>query len=280
MKPSHNITSLLKGGSILLSIAICVFLLYYAFKIGTESPTEQYVKVKLKRESEVLSRRHLNLEDPNEAPKNLRHYAELGYKIMVDTQTYAKEYVGDRLNCTNCHFAAGDTTGGIQSGLSLAGVATKFPTYDKRFGKVITIETRINSCFMRSMNGKPLPLDSEEMLALVVYFHWISTDLPIYVPIPWLGSKPLSYKEKGNSEKGKVVYTTYCALCHHTDGQGGFNNPPVWGHGSFNKEAGFNNEDALSSFIYWNMPYADSTPVLTEEQARDVAAYVLSQPRD
>ena len=31
----------------------------------------------------------------------------LGYKIVVNTQQYAKPYVGNSLNCTNCHLDGG-----------------------------------------------------------------------------------------------------------------------------------------------------------------------------
>jgi thiosulfate dehydrogenase len=35
------------------------------------------------------------------------------------------------------------------------------------------MEDRINGCFRRSMNGKPLPPDSDDMKAMVAYFDWM-----------------------------------------------------------------------------------------------------------
>lgn len=264
-------------GAIVIVAAILA-ILWWA-KVGTDVPTQTYINKKLARENETFKRLHFDLVDPNEAPNGIRPMARLGYQVMIDTQTHAKEYAGDKLNCTNCHFAGGDTTGGAGGGISLAGVAAKYPTYEERFKKVIDLPARINSCFERSMNGKPLPLDSELMLALVTYLHWISKDMPIYAEIPWLGLKPLKTTHVGNPTQGEKTYKLYCALCHRDDGQGGKNNPPLWGPGSFNKEAGMAHAPALASFIFWNMPYQATTPVLTEDEAMDVAAFILKQTR-
>lgn len=265
--------------SIGVILAVIVGLLIIrAGLIGISDPTQKIIQRKLEKESEVLRRHHL-LPDPNESPNSLRSYAEKGFRIIVDTQTLAKEYVGSALNCTNCHFAAGDTTGGSQGGLSLAGVAAKYPALDASVGKVLSLEGRINSCFERSMNGSPLPLDSDLMLSLVVYLHWISDGMPIYATIPWLGLKPLKTEREGDPESGKRLFHTYCAICHRDDGQGTEHNPPLWGTKSFNSRAGMHVQKTLAAFIYWNMPYEDATPVLTEEQAQDVAAYILVQPR-
>ena len=38
---------------------------------------------------------------------------------------------------------------------------------------IITLEDRINGCFLRSMNGKPLPVDGADMKAMVAYFDWM-----------------------------------------------------------------------------------------------------------
>ena len=191
-----------------------------------------------------------------------------------------KGYVGDKLSCTNCHFAGGNTSGGPQGGISLVGSATKYPGYDHSDKKVISLADRINNCFSKSMNGKPLPLDSQVMMALVTYLHWISKDLPIYGNIPWLGLQKLTSTHVPNANQGKVVYEKYCALCHRKDGQGGENNPPLWGTASFNDAAGMSQLPTFAAFVYWNMPYNEATPTLSEEEALDVAAYVLSRPRD
>lgn len=259
-----------------------LFFSLWLIQIGTtglQSPSKTYLERKLAREHEAFQQLEFNLVDPSQAPKDIRSMARLGYNVILDTQTHAKEYCGNELNCTNCHFAGGNTTGGAQGGISLAGVGTRYPMYDTRLQRIIDLEQRINNCFTRSMNGKPVPHDSELMLAMVTYLQWISKNLPIYKPVPWLGLRPLQIRKKGDPEQGKRLYHVYCALCHKDTGEGDSDVPPVWGDRSFNDAAGMNKEPTLASFIYWNMPYMDLTPVLSEEQAQDIAAYIIAQPR-
>ena len=57
--------------------------------------------------------------------------------------------------------------------------------------------------------------------------------------------------------------------------------PPLWGEKSYNVGAGLNKISELAAFVRNNMPQgADySNPQLTEAEAWDVAAYIVSQPR-
>ena len=186
----------------------------------SESTTEGLINKDLSEEHESFSHLDFNLVDPNQAPASIKDLVMLGYKIMLETEKYASGYANDHLSCTNCHFSGGITTGGERGGISLAGVAAKYPHFDKRFKKVIDLPQRINNCFLRSMNGKALPLDSHEMLALVTYLHSISHNFPIYTHVPWLGLEPLSIKYDPDKEKGAKYYTMYCALCHQENGEG------------------------------------------------------------
>lgn len=258
--------------------AFCVAFFFVA-KASLKNHTKSFMDYKLLKEKEAMQSLNFNLVGPSQAPDPLRQLAKRGFEAMISTHFYAKEYVGDRLNCTNCHFAGGNTSGGPQGGISLVGSATQYPAYSSVDKKVISLSERINNCFTKSMNGKPLPLDSELMMAMVTYLQWISKDLPIYGDIPWLGLEPLTSKHVGNAEQGKQVYEKHCALCHRSDGQGGENNPPLWGNDSFNNAAGMSKHSSLASFVYWNMPYNETTPMLTEEEALDVAAYILTKPR-
>lgn len=268
---------------ILLAIFVAVYLLFIWYGVAqplffTETPAEKAIRLKLRKENEVLDRLDFTLVDPEQAPESIRDLVKQGYHIMLNTPQYAGQYAGDRLSCTNCHFAAGDTTGGSNAGLSLAGVAAIYPKFDKRAGKVIDLPARINLCFERSMNGKPLPLDSHEMLALETYLKWISRGIPVFQNVPWLGINPIQTTSTPDPIKGKSVYSIQCASCHGQNGNGEVQNaiPPVWGPHSFNEKAGMNNQDTLASFIYFNMPYESRT--LTIEEANNVAAYIIAQP--
>ena len=263
----------------LIAALAAAYLFLYTSNEGFWNKTPIFLQHKIGKEADAYKTLEFDLVDPGQAPESIKVLAETGFHAMLQTHKYAPEHVGNKLNCTNCHFAAGNTTGGAQNGISLVGVATKYPAYDNSLKRVIDLPTRINSCFARSMNGKALPLDSEVMLALVTYMSWISQGLPMYENISWLGLEPLSKKYPGDVANGKKLYDVYCALCHQEDGEGDLRVPPLWGNDSFNQKAGFNRLDMLATFIFWNMPYDDMTPVLSEQEAYDVGAYILSKPR-
>jgi thiosulfate dehydrogenase len=88
--------------------------------------------------------------------------------------------------------------------------------------------------------------------------------------------------------RGAQVYTTHCAACHGADGRGARNPdgnsyayPPLWGPDSFNDGAGMHRIITAANFIRANMPFGTTyeNPVLTEEEAFDVAAFINTQPR-
>ncbi len=91
-----------------------------------------------------------------------------------------------------------------------------------------------------------------------------------------------------DSRRGAAVYAIHCASCHGQDGQGqpkvspevGYYVPPLWGDGSFNAAAGMGRIAYAASFIRANMPVGTdyTAPVLTVQEAWDVAAYVISNP--
>ncbi|HKJ65998.1 MAG TPA: c-type cytochrome [Desulfopila sp.] len=210
---------------------------------------------------------------PEDAPQDIREGVMLGYHILMDTQNYATEYVGNELNCRSCHFNAGRE----RNTLSLVGVAAKYPKFRGRSNYVTDLVTRTQGCFQRSMNGKPLPPEGKKMQAIMAYYHWISKDVPIYAEIPWLGLKKLESQHAPDKETGKNIYNQVCSRCHGGDGRGTAIAPPLWGPGSFNDGAGMHKLPNFSSFTHHFMPKAN--PSLTVEEALDVAAYATSQPR-
>jgi len=210
---------------------------------------------------------------PEDAPTDIREGVMLGYHILMDTQTNAKEYVGNKLNCRNCHFNAGRE----RNTLSLVGVAVKYPMYRERRKYVTDLVTRTQGCFERSMNGKALPPEGKHMQALMAYYHWISKGLPIYADIPWLGLKKLKSGHKPDPAAGKQVFAQVCARCHGEGGLGTAIAPPLWGPESFNDGAGMHKMKNFSAFTHHFMP--KNNPTLSVDQALDVSAYATSQTR-
>ena len=218
-----------------------------------------------------------DLVDPECAPETALTKILYGYHLMLDTPAHAPEYVGNQLSCNNCHFNAGNTLGGKNRGISLVGVTAIYPRYSKRDKREISLRERIENCFKRSMNGKAPPDNSLEMESLIAYLAWISHELNNAPKLPWLGLDELSAKHVPDKKNGALVYKERCSICHQSDGAGSAAAPPLWGNNSFNDGAGMNTMAKLSSFVWQNMPYGQ--PVLTQEAALDVAAFVISKPR-
>lgn len=214
---------------------------------------------------------------PEEAPESIRDDVMLGFRLMNETANLLPEHVGNRLSCSSCHFDGGITEGGRTGGLSLVGVAAKYPIYRDRAHAAVDLVGRTNSCFERSMNGRALDPDSAEMTALMTYYHWISRGIPIYAEVPWLGLTHLASDHRGDPRAGETIYAANCAKCHGADGAGTLLAPPLWGPESFNDGAGMHVPETFAAFTHLNMPKGN--PTLTPEQAIDVAAFVTGHPR-
>lgn len=220
-----------------------------------------------------------NLHSPLAPLSQDREMILLGYDIMLHTKKHTSEYMGSQntLSCVNCHFCAGNTTGGKNGSISLVGVVCNYPSYSERDHRMLTLEDRIQNCYMRSLNGKPLPKDSRQMKALLHYMDWISQDVRHFKKIPWLGLRKIKSSHTPDPISGNTCYAEFCAPCHGDNGEGGKQAPPLWGDSSFNDGAGMNTLPRLSAFIYDNMPYEN--PNLTIEQALDIASFLMTQPR-
>jgi len=203
-----------------------------------------------------------------------------GKKVLTETQLYAGEYVGNGLNCSSCHLNAG-TKAYSAPWVGLWGV---FPEYRARNGKVNALQDRVNDCFERSMNGKPLPLDSDEMRGILAYVWWLSKEVPTGVEVRGRGFARLQAPRLPDSARGGTLYVEKCAMCHGADGAGrtGPNGeylfPALWGPRSFNIGAGMARLNTAAAFIKSNMPLGQDN-TLTDQQAFDIAAYFTRQPR-
>ncbi|MDK2744519.1 MAG: c-type cytochrome [Nitrospira sp.] len=212
---------------------------------------------------------------PESIPGDLRgEQIRLGYKMVVDTQEYGKRYVGNALNCTNCHLDAGLNP----NSASFVGISALYPQYRERAGRQMTLAERINECFERSMNGKPLPSDSVKLTAIVAYIEWLSQTMPPGSAVPWRGIPRITSTHQPDSLNGKKVFEQKCVFCHGSDGQGTMAAPPVWGPRSYNIGAGMARISVAASYIKANMPRGWGWTV-TDDEAFDVAAYINTQPR-
>lgn len=101
---------------------------------------------------------------------------ESTYKhIGPEVKDVSKRYAGNNLSCVACHMESG----GRKFGNPWVGTFVSFPQYRGREDAIATTEERVNGCMERSMNGRKLPLDSEEMKAMMSYLHFLSTGIPV-----------------------------------------------------------------------------------------------------
>jgi len=216
----------------------------------------------------------------------------LGWAIVTDTAGNigkdatdpALRYAGNDLACANCHLDAGLKP----FAAPFVSTATSYPMMvDDR---VLTLAARINGCMTRSMNGRPLPEDSREMKAMLAYMRYLGRDAPEGVRVAGMGLMPLPpAAEPPSPTRGEAVYAANCARCHGASGDGnrkappgiGWAIPPLWGDASFNDAAGMAHIETAASFIHANMPRGVSyeAPLLSEQEAWDVAAFITAKPR-
>lgn len=211
-------------------------------------------------------------------------YAHVGPNVADP----AKRYAGNNLACRNCHLDAGTK----RFGLPLWGAFDEYPRYSAEAGRDISIEQRVNNCMERSMNGRAMPVDAPEMQALVAYIRFLSTGgSPGEIPSGLGSGRMPELSRAADPERGRPLYAASCALCHGQDGSGvrnglasmteGYLIPPLWGPDTFNDGAGMNRLITAANFIHFNMPDGTSYdhPQLSPEDAWDVAAFVVAQPR-
>lgn len=204
----------------------------------------------------------------------------LGKDIFVETRKYAGRYVGNGMNCANCHL----DNGRMADSAPLWAAYVLYPAYRKKTGQVDTIQSRIQGCFRYSMNGKPPALDSKEMTALVTYHYWLAKGAPTGVKLPGQGFvKVARPAREPDIARGNDVYRNNCAICHGANGEGTQANgdyafPPLWGKDSFNWGAGMHRIDTAAGFIKTNMPYGLGG-TLSDQEAWDVALFMNSHER-
>ncbi len=193
--------------------------------------------------------------------------------------------ISNGMNCQNCHLDAGTKP----FGNNYSAVASTYPKFRARSGTIESIEKRVNDCFERSLNGKPLAEDSHEMRSIVAYIKWLGQDVPKGETPIGAGLVELAYMDTpADPVKGKLLYEQKCTVCHGTDGEGiknpgasEYTYPPLWGEHSYNTGAGLYRLSRFAGYIKANMPLGATylEPQLTDEEAWHIAAYVNSMPR-
>jgi len=103
------------------------------------------------------------------------------------------------------------------------------------------------------------------------------------------GTEKLTFMDRpADPAKGKALFMAKCQSCHGNNGEGKLGTgkktyiyPPLWGAHSYNDGAGMYRLGNLAGFVKNNMPFGATyqNPLLTDEEAWDLAAFINSQPR-
>ena len=221
-----------------------------------------------------------------------------GYKLFTNTPVEAKAFTPSRMSCANCHLNAGQR----ERSLPLVAVAAMFPEYNRRSGRLYSLNDRIVDCFWRSENATgtleeggsgarveeqlPSPT-SKEVLAIAAYITWLAKGSTVGTNPPWRGQNTIAAGAlvpvaKLDRQKGEAIFLERCTSCHGADGQGvavGDKKPgPLWGPDSWNDGAGAARVYTLAGIVRYSMPYLNPGS-LTDEEAQQVAAFINAKPR-
>ena len=205
---------------------------------------------------------------------------QFGRDVFTDTQRYAKRYVGNGLNCRNCHLDAGRRA----NAAPLWAAYVAYPSFRSKNDEVNTFAQRLQGCFRYSMNGKVPPADSAVIVGLTAYAHWLATGAPVGADLAGRGFPAVAPPaDAPDAARGAVVYRTRCAECHGANGGGlkdgrRYTFPPLWGRNSYNAGAGMHRVHTAAGFIHAHMPLGQPD-TLTGQEAWDVAAFINSKPR-
>lgn len=198
-----------------------------------------------------------------------------GRNIITDTPKYAGQYISARMSCAACHPQGGT----VPHEGSLLGTYAKFPQWNKRAHRFIALQDRLAECFLYSMNGHPPSYYSREMIAMTAYIAWLSRGAKVGEGFKNQEPPHLLAAGPPNATRGAMVYRSRCIACHGIDGAGrGASIPPLWGAQSFNDKAGMSRMDRIAPFVFAAMP-KNKPGSLSQQQAVDVSAFILSQPR-
>ena len=231
-----------------------------------------------------------SLDDDSRLSKEIRW----GFQLFTNTPAEAPRFVPGKISCNNCHLNAGQR----DRALPLVGIAGMFPEYNRRSGRLYTLNDRIVDCFFRSQNAtgvetamkdhSQLPnVNSREVLALNAFITWLGRGYDVGKNPSWRGKNGIPVEKQIpldmlDRPKGEALFMERCINCHGADGQGvaiGDKKPgPLWGPDSWNDGAGAARIYTLAGIIRYMMPYTNPGS-LTDEEAQNISAFINAKER-
>lgn len=210
-----------------------------------------------------------------------------GRELIVNTAYYigpegkAGKFLGNKMNCTNCHLDAGTKP----YAFNFYSTHARYPQYRARENKILSLADRVNNCIERPHNGKHMPLNNKEMIAIISYMKWLGENVPVNAHVKGDGPIKVDFPSRAADPfKGEEVYKRECLSCHGANGEGKmradnvcYEYPPLWGEKSYQSGSSVHRLIKMAPFVYANMPNKITTyqnPKLTIEEAYDVVAFI------
>lgn len=129
-----------------------------------------------------------------------------GQLFLLEADALWRQSAGPQApSCAACH----------REPEAMRGVANRYPAWDERTSRPITLEGRINACRVHHQQRPPLPWESRELLALGALVAHPSRELPILAPTDPRLREALAAGERRYHERiGQLNFA--CADCHDT----------------------------------------------------------------
>lgn len=250
--------------------------------------TTELANKQTKSDSVIADGELWTIPDTNEIPHDeFGEMVRYGRDLIVNTAYYigpegkVGKFLGNKMNCTNCHLEAGTKP----YAFNFYSTHARYPQYRARENKILSLADRVNNCIERPHNGKHIPLNSKEMIAMISYMKWLGEKVPVNENVKGDGPINIDFpKRAADSKNGEKVYIRECLSCHGANGEGKmradnvcYEYPPLWGDKSYQSGSSVHRLIKMAPFVYANMPNkiaSYNNPKLTIEEAYDVVAFI------
>src|SRR5699024_4860629 len=141
----------------------------------------------------------------------------------------------------------------------------EYPKYDERKDAVITLEEKINDSIVHDLNGEKIDYDGEEMRSIVAYLTDISK-----------GEDYEAHKDEDTIEKITEIEVEQGEKILNEEIK--YSAPVLVGEGLFADSSSMRCVLIMTNYDKNNLPQ-DDPDSLSDQEASDVAAYILSEDR-
>jgi sulfur-oxidizing protein SoxA len=130
--------------------------------------------------------------------------ANPGFLWVQQGEALWSQRPGGGRSCADCHGAAS---------VAMRGVAARYPVFDPRLGRPVTLAQRIEQCRVERQGLTPLPPESDAMLGLTAYVGLQSRGMPVRVAADGPARAFLAAGEAlFTAREGQ--FNLSCAQCH------------------------------------------------------------------